>query len=121
MRVFISGPLDSFGNQSSNVRQAVLAAAAVRAAGHSPLCPHLDHFAGMIAPSSYEESLRVDFDWIAVSEAIIRLPGASPGADREVAEAKRLGIPVYPGVKLFLAACPGCHLGKKQENLEFSS
>lgn len=55
------------------------------------------------AEISYEAYLESDFAWIAVCAALLRLPGESKGADMEVAEAKRLGIPVFDSIKALLA------------------
>ena len=35
--------------------------------------------------------------WLASCDELVRLPGESAGADREVSEARRLGIPVVFG------------------------
>jgi hypothetical protein len=39
--------------------------------------------------------MKQDFEWLKCCDAVLRLPGESTGADREVALAKELGIPVY--------------------------
>ena len=101
MRVYIAGPITQ-GERTENIRNAILAADALRLAGHAPYVPHLDFLWGLLIPVSYEAWLALDFAWLAVSEALVRLPGASVGADREVAEAHRLGVPVYYGVDKFL-------------------
>lgn len=44
---------------------------------------------------SHEDWLGIDLEWVAVSHGVLRLPGDSVGADREVAHAQALGIPVY--------------------------
>jgi hypothetical protein len=36
--------------------------------------------------------------WLAKCDAVLRITGESPGADREVKEAMRLNIPVYLGI-----------------------
>jgi hypothetical protein len=40
--------------------------------------------------------------WVSVADAVLRLPGTSPGADREVALALSLGIPVYYDIEEML-------------------
>lgn len=42
--------------------------------------------------------LAIDFAWIKTCYAVLRLPGEDVGADAEVAEANRLGIPVFDRV-----------------------
>lgn len=47
---------------------------------------------------SHADWLAVDLAWVAVSDAVLRLPGESTGADIEMAEALRLGIPVFTSI-----------------------
>lgn len=102
MRVYVAGPY-SKGDVVLNVRNAVAAADSLLAAGHTPFIPHLTHFWHLVSPKSYEEWLHYDFKWVECCDALVRLPGDSPGADREVAYSKSLGIPVYLGLDTFLA------------------
>ena len=101
MRVYIAGPY-SKGDVMMNIREAIFAADWVWAAGHFPFLPHLTGFWQAISPHPYEKWLALDFEWIAACHALIRLPGDSSGADREVAEANRLAIPVFFGVPEFI-------------------
>jgi len=43
----------------------------------------------------HEEWMEVDLAWVEVANIVLRLPGESVGADREVAQAIALGIPVF--------------------------
>ena len=105
--VYIAGPYTG-GDSVVNVRAAVEAGQAVLAAGFIPFVPHLYHLWHTIKPGNYEQWMRLDFAWLERCDVLIRLPGNSPGADREVARAKELGIPVYYGLDAFLAAhCKG--------------
>jgi hypothetical protein len=70
------------------------AADAVEAAGYIAHVPHLCHFRHLFNPRSYEHWMKLDLAWLAKCDVLVRLPGESPGADREVVEANRLGIPV---------------------------
>lgn len=106
MRVYISGPYTQ-GDTLLNIRDAILAAEEVRAAGHAPFVPHLTAFWHMLTPRPYEDWMQMDLEWVLGSEAVIRLPGESLGADREVAQAQLKGIPVYNGVAHFLARTVG--------------
>jgi hypothetical protein len=56
----------------------------------------------MIYPHDWEEWLRIDLDWLKVTDAVVRLPGYSKGASLEVAKAQELDIPVYYGVAALL-------------------
>lgn len=102
MRVYIAGPYTG-GDTIVNVRNAVEAGDLVAKAGHSPFIPHLYHFWHFLLPGDYEQWMRLDFAWLEVCQALIRLPGESSGADREVEAAHRLGIAVYDSVDAFLA------------------
>lgn len=63
--------------------------------GHTVFIPHLTHFWHKQIPHEYEFWMRQDFEWLKCCDAVLRLPGESSGADREVALALELGIPVY--------------------------
>ena len=44
----------------------------------------------------------MDEGWVERSDYLLRLKGESAGADKEVALAKELGIPVYYSIKSLL-------------------
>lgn len=46
----------------------------------------------------YESWMQYDFAWIGVCDALLRVAGTSPGADREVKFAIERGIPVFYSV-----------------------
>lgn len=106
MRVYIAGPY-SKGNVMSNIREAIFAADWVWAARHAPFVPHLTGFWHVVSPHPYEKWLELDFEWLAACDALIRLPGESAGADREVAHAKKMGVPVFFSVPEFLSWADG--------------
>lgn len=96
MRVYVAGPI-SKGDRTKNIRKAILAAEALRKAGHTPYLPHLDFLWDLVVPGvQHDDWLKLDHEWLKVCEALVRLPGESLGADQEVRWAKELGIPVYP-------------------------
>jgi hypothetical protein len=47
---------------------------------------------------SHADWLDMDFAWVAASDAVLRLPGESKGADMETAFAVERGIPVFHSV-----------------------
>lgn len=94
MRVYVSGPYTQ-GNVNTNVRRAMDAGALILDAGHEPFVPHLCHFWDVTCPRSYDQWLRWCLSWVEVCDVLLRLPGASSGADREVARARELGIPMF--------------------------
>ena len=91
--VYVAGPY-SIGDVAQNVRRAMEAAHVLIVAGHAPYIPHLAHFLHLHQPQDYETWMRLDLAWLSRCDALVRLPGESEGADREVAEAHRCNIPV---------------------------
>lgn len=91
--VYVAGPIS--GDPFGCVRQSAEAFTALREMGCVPFCPQWSVVAEMVQHQPYEDWMAYDFDVIARADALVRLPGDSPGADREVIEAERLGIPVF--------------------------
>ena len=103
MRVYVAGPYTK-GDTALNVRRAIGVGDELMDAGHFPFVPHLSHFQHMLCPRPYEDWMANDLVWLPQCEALVRLRGESPGADREVKMANDLKIPVYGSVAEFLAA-----------------
>ena len=49
----------------------------------------------MLFPRPYEFWLELDNQFLPICQAVLRLPGHSQGADKEVHLAETLGIPVF--------------------------
>lgn len=94
IHVYIAGPL-SKGDMMGNARDAILSGSELLSMGVIPFIPHLSVLWEMIDPHSYEDWMAYDFAWLARCDAVLRLPGESPGADREVERAKSLGKRVF--------------------------
>jgi len=99
--IYIAGPL-SGPDQDHNVRQAVLTAEVCRRRGHVPIVPHLSVLWNMMmgSPIPWQEWIDYDLNLMRAVQrggwgGLIRLRGDSPGADLEVEEATRLGIPIW--------------------------
>jgi hypothetical protein len=108
--VYLAGPISKFpvgGSQFGNVRDAVIVAERLRAEGLVPFVPHLSSLWEMITPVPYEGLMTLDFAWIERCDALLRLPGESPGADREVAHAWAHGVRVFHDVESLLAWAHG--------------
>jgi hypothetical protein len=101
LRVYVSGPYSADPERS--IQAAIRAADQLLTAGHAPLVPHLKHPWITTTDHSYEAWLGVDLAWLQVADAVLRLPGHSPGADRETAVAHQLGIPVHHNIQDLLA------------------
>ncbi len=93
-RVYVAGPYTK-GDVAVNVRNAIAAANELLDAGFYPYLPHLTHFWHLVCPREYEDWMRLDLEFLPQCEALLRLPGESSGADREVDHAMTLGIPVF--------------------------
>lgn len=94
MRIYIAGPYTK-GDVVPNVRAAIEAGDKVAALGHVPFVPYLTHFWHMLIPHEYEFWMAQDLEWLKVCDAILRLPGESSGADKEVGEAQKLGLRLF--------------------------
>ena len=105
-RIYVAGPY-SKPDPVINTRNAVLVAKRLVAAGLLPFVPHLSHVWHLVSPQPYRYWLEYDLHWLRVCDGVLRLPGDSPGADEECAEARRLGLPVYDDLEtlLKLEAC----------------
>lgn len=93
-RVYVAGPL-SQGDREANVQRAVQVGLKLLEMGYAVFIPHLSYFidqAGVDGTESWERWLQSDCSWISVADVVLRLPGASRGADREVAFAQERGI-----------------------------
>jgi hypothetical protein len=93
-RIYVAGPYTK-GDVAVNVRNAYEAANRLADLGFAPFVPHATHFWHMLFPRSYEYWLDLDNQFLPCCEAVLRLPGVSSGADKEVQFAGTLGIPVF--------------------------
>lgn len=100
MRVYIAGPYTS--DPEAGVRAQIDAFKAIRAKGWFPFAPLLCHYVHAVHPHDYEDWMAQDLEWLTTCQLVVRLPGESPGADREVVFAKSLGIHVYYGLEALL-------------------
>lgn len=113
-RVYIAGPI-SHGDLAENIRQAEEAFYTLLKAGYSPFCPHWSCYGsgpkrksnGVIyalansfgrEDMTHEDWMGADLPWVEVSDALLRLPGKSVGADREVETARINGIPIFTNI-----------------------
>ena len=118
-RVYISGPITK-GDIGHNVRQADAAMLALMRAGLSPFNPMLSCYAGGeggefvgVVPNAKAHGgfrdlghaawVAMDFAWVEVSAAVLRLPGESTGADAECAHARSVGVPVFESLPALVA------------------
>lgn len=65
-----------------------------------PFVPHVSLIQGLVTGNNnWEYWLKFDLEVIEHMDALLRLPGKSKGADKEVKHAKKLGIPVFYNIE----------------------
>lgn len=96
-KVYIASPYTK-GDVAVNVKTQLDCVDELMNLGYAPFAPLYSHFQHMAHPRPYEDWLSIDLEWVASCNILLRLPGESSGADREVEHAKSLGIPVVYGV-----------------------
>ena len=123
-KAYIAGPI-SKGCLLRNVNQATAAFVALAKAGLAPFCPHWSayskeafFFPGVQSVDTrvfceatrfgntemtHADWMGVDLPWVEVSDAVLRLPGESTGADLEVTHAIKCGIPVFYDIEELIA------------------
>lgn len=101
-RISIIGPY-SHPSPGANTQQAMEVTNRLLDAGYAVFCPHLCYFLELMQPRHYEEWMEQGFAWLETADAVLRLPGRSPGADREERFAFDRGIPVYFDEELLIA------------------
>ncbi len=77
-----------------NTRATVLAGEAVLQAGAFPIVPHTSMIWHLVSPHDVDWWYAFDLQLLERTDALLRLPGASTGADREMIEALRQSKPV---------------------------
>lgn len=90
--VYLAGPYSLDPEQCTDA--AIAVHVELLDAGYPSICPHLSHFSHVRHPRDYEDWMWLDFELIRKCDVLLRLPGPSSGADREVIFAEGLGIPV---------------------------
>lgn len=127
LRVYIAGPI-SKGDLCHNVNQATDAFIRLAKAGLAPMAPQWSVYAkpceriywphneaSVMCEATiegndrmtHEEWLGLDFAWVEVSDAVLRLPGESRGADAEVWYATGKQIPCFATIEEVLAWAEG--------------
>ena len=104
--IYVAGPYSS--DPVNGLRKAIAAADAIWAAGGAPYVPHLTLFWDIISSKPRDEWLELDLIWLSRCDMLLRLPGKSPGADKEVIYAVRKGIPVHYSRDSCLIECAVC-------------
>jgi len=101
IRIYLAGPY-SVGNKEANVVTALVYAETLIKKGFIPYVPHLSHYWDLEYPHDVKFWLEYDEHWLAVCDCVLRIPGESVGADREMKFAIDRGIPVYLDIESLL-------------------
>lgn len=93
--IYVAGPIT--GDPWGCVTKAVAVTERLEAEGFDTYLPQLSVTAEMVAPGAvpYEEWVARGLRWVGRCDGLWRIPGESPGADREETRAKALEIPIY--------------------------
>ena len=99
--VYVAGPMTK--DPTGGLRAACFAGDQLLRAGLTPILPQLSWQWDFISPKTWEEWIAYDLPLLSRCDVLLRLPGESKGADMEVEEAKRLGIPVFHDIAELIA------------------
>lgn len=113
MIIYIASPYTACADKQDAVDVQIDAFAILRDLGHEPIAPLLSHYIDQRHPASYARWLQWCLAMVAVSDVVLRLPGASSGADAEVAEARRLGKRVVHSIDELTQPTSWAALAKK--------
>jgi hypothetical protein len=92
--VYLAGPYSSPDPVENTHATIMLATELVEAGRVTPIVPHLSLAWHLVTPRPIGFWYAYDLEVLARCDYILRMPGASTGADSEVKEAERLAIPV---------------------------
>lgn len=96
MIVYLSGPISAPtpDRVEANVRAAEAWVAPLVKAGFAYILPHASARCPGAFDIPHEKWMECDYELVAASGVVLRLPGESKGGDLEVAYAEKLGLPV---------------------------
>ena len=105
--VYVAGPY-TLNDPVANTHNTIKMASTIYDSGLAvPLVPHLSLLWHLVDPRPVEFWYEYDLHLLARCDALFRLPGKSSGADAEVIECGRLGLPVLrsmPELRAWAAA-----------------
>ena len=98
IKVYIASPYTK-GDVAVNVKVQMDVADVLIERGFAPFVPLYSHFQHMAHPRPYQDWIKLDLEWVASCDCLLRLKGESEGADGEVKYAKELRLPVFYSVE----------------------
>lgn len=102
--IYVAGPYTK-PEPVENVHRMIRIGDALWDLGVVPIVPHLSLLWQMVRPREYEEWLEYDLHIMARCDAVLRVPGKSLGADREVRMAIEHGQSVIRPATHEIAEC----------------
>jgi len=102
-KIYVAGPY-TLGDIGINVKNSLDAANELMDAGFCPFVPLLSHFWHIVHPRPYADWINYDIEWLYACDAVLRLPGASSGADNEAKLAELHDIPVFYSIEDLMSA-----------------
>ncbi len=99
--IYIAAPY-TINDPVTNTGDAIRSANILAEEGYIPFIPHLTLFWHYLRPHSIDFWYKYGIEWLKKCDCLIRLPGESSGADREIAIAELLRIPIYYSILEFL-------------------
>ncbi len=103
--VYVAGPY-STGDQVENTQAAIDAAGAIVNSGCAiPVIPHLSMLWHLYRPQGIDFWYQYDLHLLAACDALVRLPGHSTGADKEVEVAQQIGLAIFADVEAAVEWC----------------
>lgn len=105
IKVYIASPY-TIGDKELNVRRQIETAALLMDLEYNPFVPLLAHYQHILYPRPYEQWLENDLDWIRCCDVVLRLEGASKGADIEEEWAYDNAVPVVYSIMELLEFYP---------------
>ena len=116
--VYVSGPFTQ-GSVGENIHYAAQAGRLLRREGYAVIVPHNTLLEDIVFPITYESWIQHDLRLISCCDVILRIPGLSLGAEREVKCAREFGIPVYYNIEELIRNEP-VYRGRVREQCEVS-
>jgi Domain of unknown function (DUF4406) len=101
-KIYVAGPY-SKGDKEKNVHEAIRVANALADLGFAPYVPHFTHYWDIRHNRPYEFWLELDNQFLPCCDAVLRIPGESSGADKEVVLAQKVGLPIFTNIDELVA------------------
>lgn len=100
-RIYVAGPMTGSGNPYANIWRGLDVAMTLIDRGYAPYVPHLTCILEMTQGQRDRDTwLALDKAFLLTCDALLRLPGHSPGADEEVQWATDAGIPCHYSLEM---------------------